>query len=423
MAVAVIGAAADDRGSTYNLDAQRLVIDMEDNIDLLEDDVAPLAKMLQSPDLGRRTAKATKIEWPTSERLPTITALSASYAANAAPPSTTVINVTAGTGQYFRIHELIRNELTGEIMRVNSIATDALTCLRNIGNTGVAGAASVGSSDPIVRVSNASAQGATMPTIKMTKTVFEWNWTQIQRDGVGVVNSARNVKMYGQDFMTFERKKKMIDHYVALENTLWFGKRDLQNAVGSFGDSGRAQTIAGGILGQFLTANITSSIGTLSGAALMGYLDTAFRYGSGTKVAFVAPRVASVLLYGSGFGAGKVQQSFTDAAVFGVKVRQIVTASGGTLNIVVKRDWQDLPNTNPSVGGSIVILDMNQLKFATLPGRNTKLLDNGGQGRQAPDADLYLEEWLSEFSLEMKFGGSQGGSGGGAHSWLRGITG
>jgi hypothetical protein len=159
---------------------------------------------------------------------------------SASPPSTTAINVTAGTGQYFRIHDLIRNELTGEIMRVNSIATDALTCLRNIGNTGVAGAASVGTADPIVRLGNASAQGATMPTIKMTKTVFEWNWTQIQRDGVGVVNSARDVKMYGGSFLDVERKKKMIEHYVALENSLWFGKRDLQTASAVVRRLGRA---------------------------------------------------------------------------------------------------------------------------------------------------------------------------------------
>jgi hypothetical protein len=423
MAVSVIGAAADDRGSTFNVDAQRLVIDMEDNIELLEDDVAPLVKMLQSPELGRRTANATKIEWPSSERLPVLTTLSASYAANASPPSTTAISVATGTGQYFRIHDLIKNELTGEIMRVNSIATDALTVLRNIGNTGVAGAASIGSADNIVRLGNASAQGATMPTVKMTKTVFEWNWTQIQRDGVGVVNSTRNVKMYGGPYLDVERNKKRIEHYVALEQTLWFGKRDLQTAVGSFGDTSRAQTICGGILGQFLTANITSSIGTLSAAALMGYLDTAMRYGSNTKVGFCSPRIASVLLYGSGFNGGKININWTEASAFGVKVNKIQTASGGTLNLVVKPDWQDYPNTNPSVGGSLVILDMSALKYATLPGRNTKLLDNAGQGRQAPDADLYLEEWLSEFSLEMKFGGSQGGSGGGKHAWLRGITG
>jgi hypothetical protein len=96
--------------------------------------------------------------------------------------------------------------------------------------------------------------------------------------------------------------------------------------------------------------------------------------------------------------------------VFGVKVKQINTASGGTLNLVVKRDWQDLPNTNPSVGGSLVILDMNQLQYVTVNNRQHEAARQRGQGRQAPDADLFLEEWLTEFSLEMKFGGSQGGS-------------
>jgi hypothetical protein len=72
MAVAVISGTANDRGTTNNVDAQRLVIDMRDEIQLLEPSDAPPghddadASRLRDAEREERT----KIEWPESEDHP-----------------------------------------------------------------------------------------------------------------------------------------------------------------------------------------------------------------------------------------------------------------------------------------------------------------------------------------------------------------
>jgi hypothetical protein len=57
MAVGVLSGTANDRGTTNNVDAQRLVIDMRDEIQVLEPDASPLTTLLMHPDFGTRDAK------------------------------------------------------------------------------------------------------------------------------------------------------------------------------------------------------------------------------------------------------------------------------------------------------------------------------------------------------------------------------
>jgi hypothetical protein len=76
-------------------------------------------------------------------------------------------------------------ETTGEIMRVDNVVTDTLTVTRGIGASGTGTDWGTTNGLYIVRVGNASIQGATRPAIRMTKDVANYNYTQIQRDPYG----------------------------------------------------------------------------------------------------------------------------------------------------------------------------------------------------------------------------------------------
>jgi hypothetical protein len=381
MAVGVLSGTANDRGTTNNVDAQRLVIDMRDEIQVLEPDASPLTTLLMHPDFGTRDAKSTKIEWPEAEDLPAITVAAASFLIGAGS-----FAVAAGTGAYFKGGDLIRNDLTGEVMRVDSVATDTLTVTRGIGNGGT-GVASVGSADTIVRLNNASISGGTLPAIRMAKVVFNFNYCQIQRE-----------------------------HKKALERALFWGKRDLKTDSAVSGTAGYPQYMAGGLV-SYITSNITNLAGAaLSTTNLEAALRPIFRYGSGRRIAFCSPIAFSAL---ANFSLSKLA-SPAGSGVYGVKAKQYITGAGDELFLVLKRDWLDYPvgsaSTNTPTGGHMVIVDPDYINLAWF--RPTGWLPD----RQAPDADAQTGEYLTQYSLEVLNGGSSGGSGNGVHGIIRGFS-
>lgn len=411
MAVGVISGTANDRGTTNNVDSQRLVIDMRDDIKLLEPSEAPLTTMLMHPDFGTRNAQSTKIEWPESEDIPPITTAAASFLAGAGS-----FAVAAGTGAYFKGNDLIRNDLTGEIMRVDSVATDTLTVTRGIGNSGT-GLASNGSADTIVRLSNASISAGTLPAIRIAKVVFNFNYAQIVRDPVSIANDAAKVKMYGGPWLDFHKAQKRREHLKGIERTLFWGKRDLKTDSATSGTAGYPQYMCGGIV-SFITANVTNLNGlALSVTNLEQGLRPIFRYGSNRRIAFCSPTAYSAL---ASFSLAKWAAN-NPSEVYGVKVRQYITGAGDELYFVLKRDWLDYPqgsvapNNNPT-GGHMVIVDPDNINLAWF--RQTAWLPD----RQAPDADAQTGEYLSQISLEVLLGGSSGGSGNGVHGIIRGMN-
>jgi hypothetical protein len=415
MPVSVIPGTANDRGSVNAADTtsnlQRYVIDMKEAVAELEPSEIPFVTMLTNSEFGTRNAASTKIEWPETEDIPAITVAAASFLVGA-----TSFAVAAGTGAYFKPNDLIRNDLTGEVMRIDSVATDTLTVVRGIGAGGT-GVASVGSADTIVRLSNASISGGTLPAIRMARFVFNFNYCQITRDPVSVTNDGNKVKMYGGNFLDFAKKQKRREHLKSLERTLFWGKRDLKTDSAVAGTAGYPQFMCGGLV-SFISANITNlNGGTLSTTNLEAGLRSIFRYGSQRRIAFCSPLAFSAL---ANFSLSKLATP-TGLSVYGVKAKQYITGAGDELFLVLKRDWLDYPvgsaSTNTPTGGTMVIVDPDNVNIAWL--RQTSWLPD----RQAPDADAQTGEYLSNYSLEVTLGGSSGGSGNGAHGIIRGFSG
>jgi hypothetical protein len=371
------------------------VVDMSPTIAELEPDEAPLTTMLQK--VSKRAAYSQKVEWLSDELVPRLTTLSAS-ATSAATSLSVPATTGASSGTYFRAGDVIRIASTGENCYVTGVSADTLYVTRGIGGTSVT-AVSAASGVDVIKVGNAAAEGATLGTLIQTKKVANFNYAQIQRDPWGFTNTLVASKLYGGPEPANEAKKKLIEHKRQLENTLFWGVRDLNT-------SGSAPIgYCGGVF-QYATTNLTASVGTLTESVFESFLRKAFRYGSQNKVFFCSPLVASAL---SSFPQGKLAPPAPGITEYGVSLSSYQSASGAKVQIMVKRDWYDFQNTANQYGGIGVMLDMDDITMRPL--RDTVLKPD----RQANDEDSIKQEYLTEWSFEM---GNEK-----KHAIISGITG
>ncbi len=365
------------------------VVDMSPTIAQLEPDEAPLTTMLQK--VGKRAAFSQKVEWLSDELVPRLTTLSASAASDL-----TAIAVATGTGTYFRPGDVVRIATTGENCSVSAVSANTVYVTRALGGVTALSAAS---GVDLIKVGNAAAEGATLGTLIQTKKVANYNYAQIQRDPWGFTNTLVASKLYGGPEPANEAKKKLIEHKRQLENSLFWGVRDL-NTSGS-----TPIGYVGGIF-QYVTSNITSVGGNLTESVMETFLRTAFRYGSQNKVMFVSPLVASAM---SSFAQGKLALPSVDTNKYGVSLGQYQSASGAVIQIMIKRDWLDFQASGNQYGGIGVVVDMDDVKMRPL--RDTVLKPD----RQANDEDSVKQEYLTEWSFEL---GQEK-----KHAIIRGITG
>lgn len=372
------------------------VVDMSPTIAQLEPDEAPLTTMLQK--VSKRSAYSQKVEWLSDELVPRLTTLAASVA-SAVTGAATTLSVATDTGTYFRAGDVVRIATTGENCYVTSVSANSVAVTRAIGGSLGASALSAISGGDLIKVGNAAAEGATLGTLLQTKKVANYNYAQIQRDPWGFTNTLVASKLYGGPEPANEAKKKLIEHKRQLENSLFWGKRDL-NTGGS-----TPVGYVGGLF-DYISSNITTVSGTLTESVMETFLRTAFRYGSQNKVMFVSPLVASAL---SSFAMGKLALPSVDTNKYGVSLGQYQSASGAVIQIMIKRDWLDFQTGSNQYGGIGVVVDMDDVTMRPL--RDTVLKPD----RQANDEDSVKQEYLTEWSFEI---GQEK-----KHAIIRGITG
>ena len=376
--------------NTNNVLSNRKIVDMAEKIALLDGNVSPLVKALTM--FKKVPAKNTQIFWLEDDLRPRKTTCSGG-ATNVA----TTVNVNAGDGQHIKVGDVIRTSQAGENLYVTAVATDALTVTRSVG--AVIGTA-IAAGEELVVISNASAEGATLGTIKQTLQVAQSNFTQIQRDPYGFTESEKAIALYGGSEPTYEKGKKFIEHMRALETTAFYGQRD--QFVGGSSPIG----FAGGLI-DYISTNSFSIGGNLTQATFELNLQQAFRYGSENKVLFCAPVFGRAL---SGWALGKLQvlNQGTNTK-YGLEVATYTTQLGFNLDVVVKKDWHDFSTASNQGGSRAFLVDMANIEFNPL--RDTKFLPD----RAANDEDADKGEYLTEFSFRVKLEK--------AHAMWFGVTG
>jgi len=371
---------------TGNISASVRKIDMREGISLLEPDAAPLTQL--SAKLRKRPTHNPEYSWQED-------ALEVRFdLTNGAVAGTTATSVVVDNGANFAEHDMIRVTRTKENMRVTAVAGNTLTVVRGVGST----AAALNDNEELLNIGSGQPEGDTSKPARSSNPTKYTNYTQIIRTPW----ESTETLIHSDTFTTptdwdYQAKKKGIEHKKDLEYVFLLGTPS-ENTTGS-----QPRRTSGGAY-HYATANQTDAGGALTETELWAALRPAYRYGSKTKVAFCSPLAISVL---QTYPAGKLQVNQSETT-YGLKVMNFASPFG-VMRIIPH--WL-LEGT--TLGGHILILDMDQITQRPLANEKGSRDTHIRTEIQAPDADTRKDEYLTETGLE--FGSAQ------AHGLIYNIT-
>lgn len=378
----VIGAAE----STDNISSSRGVRDVGKGIAYVDEDIAPLTAILMKSKNGNRAArvgKSKKVEWIEKEFLrPMWDQVNGAI-------TTGETALVVDNGSRFRANDVVQVRITGEILLVTAVSTNTLTVVRSVGDSSGTGAATIADNSDLMILGNAVPQGAAVGTPNSWDEAYVFNYTQIFRTPFGFTNTELAVENYTGDDLSVRQKEMAGNHRVDIEKSLLWGERSGQlNA-----STNTPQYTAGG-LDYYLTANIKSSVGTLTEPEVADEAEDVFQAtgGSSSRLWVMSPFTATVV----DLLAGARIQTVPKEDTFGVAIRQWVT-SHGTFNMITHPLLTNGVN-GEGYGGSSYIVDPKKLKYVSLSGRDTKLLTN----RQNPGDDKRVDEYLTECTFQIE---------------------
>lgn len=369
--------------STLNVPTDRAVRDVGRGIAYVNPDAAPLITITRARKEGDRTASNDKVEWIEKDML--------SPRFDQADGATTTGETTldVDNGSFFQANDIVRVIPTGELVRVTSIATNALTVVRSVGDASGTAAATIADNADLEILGSAFAQGADVRAPRSHQETYKFNVMQIARTSFGTTNTEAWQENYTGPDRPRQRKEALVNHKVDLERVLISGERS-----DNLGSTDAPAYTAGGLL-YFLTSNSKDASGTLTEPEIEDWVEDLFftaQGGSKSKLWVVSPLIASVV---DQLAAARLMTAPKEET-FGVAIRQFVT-SHGNLNMVTH---PLLVNGAGGAGyaGYSFGLDMGRIRYVKAPSRDTQLLPN----RQGNGEDKWTDEYLSEFSWEIK---------------------
>lgn len=358
---------------TNTIAGHRLRIDMSEKIAELEPNASPLITLTKKMK-RRRVVTNPEFSWMEQDPGNRWDAINNANSATV---------WTVGNAGYFRVGDIVQVPRTTEVVLVTAVnnTENTITVKRGWGGSTTA---QLEDNEPLVILGNANEEGAKLREIKTTEPVKKTNYTQILRTPVGVTNTLAATSTYGPKAMAYYRHLDGINHAIDMERTMWLGKKDKDI------HNGKHRRTTGGIL-EFLTENVlevSANSGGLTEQAFTEWLEDVFRYGSSEKILFACGRLCTII----DLWAQNKLKTVPGERTYGVKIKEYVS-SHGTLYIVKHKLFE-----GAVYGGMGVILDMNNVAYCPLKGRDTKLLT----GRQDPDEDAVKDEYITEFGVEVR---------------------
>jgi hypothetical protein len=357
---------------TIDINQDRRVVDMSNKIALLEPSKTPLTVLLQK--LRKKKVINPEYKWLEDELIPRTATVSGAQTAGEL-----TINVQTNEGNYFRVGDIVVHTASGETMLVTAVAASIITVTRSYGATA---ASALSDNDELLIIGNASTEGATLPTIKTTKTTTVTNYTQIFRTPFGATRTEHQSDLYGGSDRNYLRMKKGITHMRDIERSFWFGEKREDTS----GSTPRRTT--GGAL-EFISTNVTNLASAgLTETTFEDFTRSVFRYGSDTKFLFCSPLTISKI---NEFARGKLELIPTDQT-FGIKIHRYLSGHG-VLNLV-----RTVLFEGQTYDEYAVCLDLENVQMRVMQDTILK------QNVQANDEDGWKDEYLTEagFMLELE---------------------
>ena len=264
--------------------------------------------------------------------------------------------------------------------------------------------ATVAANAKLLKIGNAFGEGEASPAASTRNPSKYYNYTQIFKTAYRVTNTAKATRFRTGDPLKNDKKRRMFDHSVALEQAFLFGAR-YESATGGAVNS-KPLRYTGGLY-YFLQANynattapvIKSIASTVTNTGTDSLLDAVYQVfdyntdGSGNE---------RLVLCGNGFlnylnkwvkydGSTRINYEGT-IRFFGMELQKWIIPQG-TLYLKT----HPLMNVNTRYTNAAFIIDPSGIKYRPLSGRDTKFQDN----IQANDADERKGQWITEAGVEF----------------------
>jgi len=313
--------------------------------------------------------------------------------------SATTVNVSHGS--YFKANDLVLNTSTGEIFKVSSVSSNALTVVRGYGTTA---GAEMGATDELRRLGNAFEEGAGADTAKTVKLDAITNYCQIFKTSLKITNTEMSTTLYGGADLPLRQKQAGIDHAQKIESAFIFGQKyeRLTTSTTNAATSHPIRT-TGGIL-SFITSN-TLSTASLTEATFnndfLRHVMTADKNYRKKRTLFVSPLIGAIM---NQWANGKIQLVPADKT-FGITVNRYLSFFG-EVNIVCHPLLE-----GTAYSGYAIAVDLENVGYRYLAGRDTKLETDIIQD----GTDARTDQFLTECGLMVRLEG--------VHGYIYGVTG
>lgn len=366
-------------GTTQGLNADRRVIDMSDSIHLLDPNLAPLTSIT-----GKIRSAHTinpEFKWLEDDYLPTTSLVSATIGA-----ASTTVEVTAATGKYFRVGDLLKSLDSGEVMYVSAVATDTLTIARSVGATA---AAQLDQGETLLIVGNANSEGATGRAVKTTKTTTVNGYCQIFRWPFGDTRTTIQSEMYGGDDFAYQARKAGLEHKIQMERAYLFGEKS-EDLDGPSGSGGTPFRTTDGVISRISTNTGTFASITLD--AFEAELRDGFRYGPAEKMLFASRPIISFL----NLLASASIETIPTTESFPLALTEYVSGHG-KLYLVTHNLLEGAGANNTAYAGWALGIDLDCVFHRYLQGADTHIIPH----IEANDEDGRRDEYLTESGLML----------------------
>lgn len=322
-----------DRTTSY-ISANREDTDFETGIALLDPNVNPAT--LATMEVSKGTVGTIDFHWFEDELVPEIDVLNDATVVTA----TTDIVVTNITR--FAVGDLVRVELTGEVMLVTGVAVTTASTIdvtRDFGQSAESWTAlvdSIANGSTLRVIGNAFEQGHTVPTIRSTVEVEYKNYCQDFRTPFGISEVSAAAAHRGVQDWPYQRNKARITHTRKLELSFWWGKPYA-------GDKGYYSPTTGntapGSMGgvdhfirEYTPSDQKLDETELTSDEFQNFMEWVFQYGSSTKVCYCSPRLRTAL---DKWGISKLN-TFTKDTMFGMAVGTWLSSHGTVIFVTHK---------------------------------------------------------------------------------------
>jgi hypothetical protein len=374
--------------STEGVLPEQKVVDMDRTIHMLDLETDQFTTMLD--DLGTEQATREKVNWLEDQYAPKV--MTAALNAGVAGGISTIV-LKAAYKDFVKKYDTLRDLTTADTVRVTAVATDGVTL--TVSATGGAWAAT----EDVLITGSAFPQGADVGDLQYIQRVLGFNYGQIHRTAWGFTGTEMEIEQYGGRDPAMEQAKKLVEHRSLLERNGFWGVRSFATA-----NTNEPKPVgqSGGLF-SFIQSNKRDANGALTADYVDDFLRALYAHGSTDKVGYCHPIIAMAFSKFNRTGQGTYWQA-DPQNVHGVKVDGFVSgAYGYKLPIIVKREWNDIPEAD-KYGGCLFVVDNRNARRRPMRNRDTKLLTQ----RQGPGVDGEVNEYLTEstwqFSQEKTHG-------------------